>query len=152
MLRLLIIGIGNPLRSDDGLGWRVAGDLLRELLPDGIQVIAAQQLTPELSELASRAQQVLFIDAACSGEPGTFKCDEITPASAAGHSHALEPAGLLKLAQQLYGRSPQAHLLTIAAESFATGDTLSTTVTTALPALKAQIRKFMEGNAKEENG
>jgi len=152
MVRILIVGIGNPLRSDDGLGWHVARELLRELARglanDDIQVVATQQLTPEISDMASGAELVLFIDAARSGNPGTLKCERITPAAPASrHSHDLSPAGILKLAQELYGRCPSAYILTVAGESFATGDTLSATATAAIPALKAQIWDFIDGSA-----
>jgi hydrogenase maturation protease len=148
MARILIVGIGNPLRSDDGLGWHVARERLRELARDDIQVVATQQLTPEISDMASRAELVLFIDAARSGNPGTLRCEQITPAAPAGrHSHDLSPAGILKLAQELYGRCPAAYILTVAGESFATGDTLSAAVAGAIPALKAQIRLFIDGSA-----
>jgi len=144
MARILIIGIGNPLRSDDGLGWRVAQELSGELGRDDVRVVAAQQLTPEMSEMASRAELVLFLDAAQSGEPGTLQCSEIGPAAPPGrHSHDLSPAGVLKLAQELYGRCPRSYLLTIAAESFADGDTLSASVAAAVPALKTRIRSFI---------
>jgi hydrogenase maturation protease len=146
MARILIVGIGNPLRSDDGLGWHVARELARGLVRDDIQVVAAHQLTPEISERASRAELVLFIDAAQSGEPGTLQCEQIVPSAPSGrHSHELTPAGVLQLAQELYGRCPPAYLLTIAAESFDTGDTLSAAVVGALPELKKRIRNFVEG-------
>jgi len=152
MIRILIVGIGNPLRSDDGLGWHVARELLHELARglanDDVQVVATQQLMPEISDRASRAELVLFIDAARSGNPGTLKCEQIAPAAPASrHSHDLTPAGILKLAQELYGRCPAAYLLTVAGESFVTGDTLSATVAAAIPALNAKIRDFIDGNA-----
>jgi len=151
MARILIVGIGNPLRSDDGLGWHVAHELSRELLRDDVQVIATQQLTPEISDSVSRAELVLFIDAAQSGEPGTLRCEQIVPAGAPGrHSHSLSPATVLGMAQELYGRCPPAHLLTIAAESFATGDTLSASVSAAVPALKANVCSLI-GAAKQED-
>ena len=146
MARILIIGIGNPLRSDDGLGWHIARELSRELPRDDVQVMATQQLTPEVSDFVSRAELVLFIDAAQDGEPGTLRCEPIVPADAPGrHSHSLSPAGVLKLAQELYGRCPAAYLLTIAAESFDTGDSLSASVTAAAPALKANVCSLIGG-------
>jgi len=153
MARILIVGVGNPLRSDDGLGWHVARELSREVLDDEIHVIATQQLTPEISDFASHAQQVLFIDAAHGGKPGTFKCERIMPSAAPSrHSHDLSPAGILQLAQELYGRCPPAYLLTIAGESFATGDALSAAVAASVPALKAQICHFMDRRGEEDPG
>jgi hydrogenase maturation protease len=152
MVRILIVGIGNPLRSDDGLGWHVARELLRELARglahDDLQVVATQQLTPEISDMASRAELVLFIDAARSGNPGILKCEQITPAAPTSrHSHDLSPAGILKLAQDLYGRCPASYILTVAGESFATGDSLSAKVTATIPTLKARLWDFIDGSA-----
>jgi Ni,Fe-hydrogenase maturation factor len=39
-MRTLIIGMGNPLRGYDGLGWDVASKLSSELRRDDIQVLA----------------------------------------------------------------------------------------------------------------
>ena len=148
MARILIVGIGNRLRSDDAVGWQLASELSREIARDDVQFIALQQLTPELAEIASRAQRVLFVDAATKGEPGTLKLGEITPGSSSRHSHEFSPAGVLQLAHDLYGRSPRAYLLTIAGESFSTGDSLSPKVATALPKAKMEIARFIaiDGN------
>ena len=101
-MRTLIIGIGNPLRGDDGLGWDVAGELSSELRRDDVQVLATHQLTPELSDLVSRADLVLFIDATRSEDPGTMRCQQVLPvAPPARHSHALCPATLLSMAERL---------------------------------------------------
>jgi len=56
----LVIGIGNPLRGDDGIGWRLAA-----LLPAraGLAVRCSQQLTPELAEELAAVERVLFLDA-----------------------------------------------------------------------------------------
>jgi len=43
----LIIGIGNPLRSDDGVGWVVAEQLTRDSDASS-DVLTVYQLTPEL--------------------------------------------------------------------------------------------------------
>jgi len=56
----LVIGIGNPLRGDDGIGWRLAA-----LMPAraGLAVRCRQQLTPELAEELASVERVLFLDA-----------------------------------------------------------------------------------------
>lgn len=150
-MRTLIIGIGNPLRGDDGLGWDVASELSSELLRDDVQVLATHQLTPELSDLVSRAERVLFIDAARCGEPGTLKCHRVLPvARPARHSHALSPATLLSMAERLYGCCPVAYLLTIAGYSFDTGEPLSAAVSNALPALCAQLHRLIDIDPKNQ--
>lgn len=150
-MRTLIIGIGNPLRGDDGLGWDVASDLSSELRRDDVQILATHQLTPELSDLVSRADRVLFIDAARRGDPGTLKCQPVLPvAPPARHSHALSPATLLSMAERLYGRCPAAYLLTIAGDSFDTGESLSAAVSNALPSLRAQLHRLIDIDPKNQ--
>jgi hypothetical protein len=48
--RVLIIGYGNPLRTDDGLGWRAAYRLAASLKDAPVEALAVHQLTPELGE------------------------------------------------------------------------------------------------------
>ena len=48
---ILILGYGNPLRSDDALGQRVAQALRQRLKGGDFQVQTAYQLTPELVDL-----------------------------------------------------------------------------------------------------
>src|SRR5271166_6728975 len=76
----LIIGYGNPLRGDDGLGWQVASELAK-CVDALISVLAVQQLTPELAEPVSDADLVIFVDACCDGEPGSWRCESIRPGS-----------------------------------------------------------------------
>ena len=135
----------------------MARELLRELQPQvsggesgDIHVVAAHQLTPEMAELVSRAERVLFVDAARRGQPGSLLCSRVAPVETLGrYSHELSPATVLKLAEQLYGRCPPAWLLTIAGENFETGDAMSLAVVAALPALKAQVRRFVDGGEME---
>lgn len=151
MIRLLIIGFGNPLRSDDALGWHIAQELLRGPIPADVRVIAAQQLTPEMSEVASRTEEILFVDAARQGEAGRLICEQLEPAaSSARHTHDLSPAMVLGLAKALYGRSPGAHLLTVAGGSFETGEAMSPAVLAAIPALMQRIRMFVDGDRDQE--
>jgi hypothetical protein len=65
----LLIAIGNPLRGDDGVAWRLAEQAGR--LRPAMAVRSVQQLTPELSAELLLASRLLFIDAwlAPGGEP-----------------------------------------------------------------------------------
>jgi hydrogenase maturation protease len=145
MVRVLIVGFGNPLRSDDGVGWHVAQLLSGDLSRVDVQVVARQQLTPEIADFASRAERVLFVDAARTGKPGSLAYRKVVPADLPeSYSHELSPASVLKLAEKLYGRCPPSFLFTIAGENFATGDVMSQAVSSAIPALLAQVRQFID--------
>ena len=63
----LVIGYGNTLRGDDGIGPAVAEAVAALGLP-GVRVIVAHQLTPELAADLADAQLVVFVDAAVGGE------------------------------------------------------------------------------------
>jgi hydrogenase maturation protease len=136
----LIIGYGNPLRGDDGIGWHVSQELAAHLQDPDIEVLPCHQLTPELAEKISHAQLVLFIDATCEGSPGEWSCDEIRPdCEAAIFSHNASPSGLLRLVRSLYGVAPPAWLFTVCGNSFEYGESLSPAVRKCLPDLLAKI-------------
>src|ERR1044072_3449496 len=65
----LVIGYGNELRGDDGVGPRVARAVQQLSLPH-VRVLVQHQLTPELAEDISRARAVVFVDAAIDCEVG----------------------------------------------------------------------------------
>jgi hydrogenase maturation protease len=77
----------------------------------------------------------VFIDADAKGKPGEIHRRPVRPQVPASTSftHTCTPSGLLASAQQLYGRHPQAIVITVTAQSFEFGDTLSPIVSTALP-------------------
>ena len=140
MTRVLILGYGNPLRSDDGLGWQVAVQLLRTTSVPEVAVLPCPQLTVELAEPISRAECVLFIGGVREGAPGEFRCREMEPvAGAASFTHELSPQLLLGIARDLYGAFPEAYLLSISGESFEAGKSLSAAVEARIPELEARV-------------
>jgi hydrogenase maturation protease len=130
----LVIGYGNPLRQDDGLGWEVAARLRAEDLP-GVDVVACHQLTPELAEPISRAERVIFVDICQGAEPGRVKCRPLTPDSAAelAFSHQVRPGALLHLARELYGACPPAWVVTVDGAAFGYHAALSPLVLNSIP-------------------
>lgn len=82
---LLILGLGNVLCADDGLGI-VAVERLREEydLPDGVQVLDGGTLGMSLLSWLSDARDVILVDAIRDdGPPGTLvhlTGDEVAPA------------------------------------------------------------------------
>ena len=141
MAATLIIGYGNPLRGDDGLGWHAAQQLasLREL--HDIDIVACHQLTPELAEPVSQAALVIFVDAAQEGAPGMFTERWIAPdpAGLMAFSHHLTPARLLACALTWYGTCPTAVVLSVAGAYFGCSEALSPPMLTALPRVVACV-------------
>jgi hydrogenase maturation protease len=122
--RLLVLGYGNTLRGDDGVGPKVAEDLAALNLP-GVQAIAAPLLTPELAEPVANSGFVAFVDAALDAGSEV----ELRPLKPAASSqlmaHAADPPTLLALARDLFGRAPDACCLAIPVENIGIGEGLS---------------------------
>ena len=145
--RALLIGYGNTLRGDDGLGPHVAERLAADLIPPDRRV-ACHELVPELVVPVSEADLVVFVDASRDRRPGEIACARIAPVPAGpqvAFSHALTPATLLALARDLYAASPTAWLLSVGAAAFDYTEGLSPTVLATLPALRDQLRALLAG-------
>src|ERR1700694_1773272 len=106
---ILIIGIGNPLRSDDGLGWAVA-DQLSQGGNVGCDIRRVHQLTPELAQLMAAANLVVMIDASHEGEPGELRIRTLSSSASAYPgavgTHYTTPEELAALTAEVYGQCP----------------------------------------------
>jgi hydrogenase maturation protease len=132
---VLVVGYGNSLRGDDGVGWHAARLLAADPRLGGARVLARHQLVPELATDVSRASLVVLVDASADGDPGSVSVRPISPrpATPATWSHHLDPETLAGLAEALYGAVPKIVLVAVAAGSLAEGDDLSSTLQQALP-------------------
>ena len=131
--RVLVIGCGNPLRGDDGLGWHVT-QALSNLNLEHLEVITRHQLTPELAEEIAAKDRVIFVDATLETQPGKMITRELEPKSATGTlTHHVTPESLLALAQTLYGRVPFATAIAVGVSSLEHSEQLSPEVSAAMP-------------------
>ncbi len=142
---VLVIGVGNIFRGDDGVGLMVAARLqemgladvtVREQSGEGTSLIAAWE----------NAAYVIVVDAVQSGaEPGTIYRLDVTekpiPAEYGSHfsGHAFGVAGAVEMAR-LLGKLPQ-RLIVYGIEglSFTTGQGLSVEVEGVLETAVQQI-------------
>jgi len=141
----LVIGFGNPLRTDDGIGWR-AVEQLRGHYTDqaAIDFIACHQLYPELCETIAAASCVLFIDAVEIGIPGQVEIRSLEPRSLpSAFTHELDPASVLASTLDLYGEIPPARLITVCGQSFAVGTQLTPAVEGSLSHLHRLIEQLL---------
>ena len=121
---LLVIGYGNTLRRDDGVGPRVADAVAALALP-GVRALACPLLTPELADPVSRARVAIFVDAAVDA-PREVQLRKLAPADTSQiMAHAASPATLLALARDVFGHAPEAWWLTIPVEDLGIGEELS---------------------------
>jgi hydrogenase maturation protease len=138
----LIIGIGNPLRSDDGLGWAVAEQLSQDSNP-GYVIRMVHQLTPELAQWMEAASRVIMIDANREGEPGELHVRPLSPYAqpAAVGTHHTTPEELVVLTAAVYGRCPPIVVVTMTGANFGIGEQLSPIVAQRIPLVSAAVRQ-----------
>ncbi|MEZ4670599.1 MAG: hydrogenase maturation protease [Anaerolineae bacterium] len=135
---ILVIGYGNLLRADDGIGC-VAAQWLEQRHGDW-QVQISHQLVPEMVTGLAKADQVIFIDAREGGQAGTVICEPLEPQDGGGaFTHHVSPAGLLSAAQELYGATPQGWIISVVGAVFDYCERLSPALSTKLPALLDEI-------------
>jgi hydrogenase maturation protease len=116
--RTLVLGYGNPGRQDDGLGPAVAAGIERLGWPN-LTAFDTYQLNIEDAMDVAEHDVVWFVDAAKTG-PSPYAVHEVAPDSSIEFtSHLVRPEALLAIAQQCYGKSPQAFMLAIRGYEFA---------------------------------
>jgi len=125
MKRPVVIGYGNPLRQDDGMGWRAAELLEEKLAPGTADITECHQLTPELAAMLAGAPLVLFLDAAVNDVPGSVRYQPVDPQPPSAWSHHLSPGQLLALSEQVNGSAPAAFLVSGGALRTDIGDGLT---------------------------
>jgi len=121
---LLVIGYGNTLRADDGVGPRVA-EAVEAMGWPGVRTLVAQQLSPEHADPVSKTDTVVFVDAAVDA-PQEVQLRPLEPGGSSQlMAHAADPRTLLALARDVFGRAPKAWWLTIPAVEMAFSESLS---------------------------
>jgi hydrogenase maturation protease len=144
-IRLLVLGLGNILCGDDGLGAvAIARIGARYEIPEGMTVLDGGTLGLSLLPYLEDAEKVILVDAInAEGPPGSFvrlEGDEVGPAVAGRLSvHQVGVADLLDAARWR-GRLPEELvLLGLVPESLDVGVTRSARVEAGLPGLVARV-------------
>ena len=105
MADVVVIGVGNRMRSDDGAGPAVL-DRLREAAPSGVALVESMGDVAQILDAWSGARRVVIVDAVMSGSPP-------------GTVHELDGRGGIPASW----RSPSSHLIGLA-EAIELGDSL----------------------------
>jgi hydrogenase maturation protease len=149
----LVIGLGNPLRGDDGVGVQVAELLAGQALPDGVEVVDGGTGGLDLVNLMEGWPRVILIDAAhVDGSPGEFvrfTPDETRLLDETEHV-SIHEAGLgdaLLLAQVLGVLPGEVVIYGVQPATLEWRRGLSPQVEAALPALVAAVRSEVVATA-----
>ena len=121
-MRTLVIGVGNLLRCDDGVGIHVADKISQ--LGLGIDAIDVGLGSVEILEAMKGYDKVFIVDATVTGsKPGTVHIVEMSKGEAPlniTHSHGVDILTTLRLGERLYDGLPEVTLIGVEA-----GDTIS---------------------------
>ena len=152
--RVLVIGYGNALRTDDGVGWHAARMLVGDPRLGEAGVVAEHQLEPELAFDMSTAGLVILVDASTATPPGTVTVRRlaepagVAPAAGPGaSSHHIDPELLLALARELYGAAPEAFVVSVGVAEMGPGESLTPPVGAALPAVADTVARLIAEHA-----
>ncbi len=115
--RILVIGYGNPGRQDDGLGPAAAAAIENIGWPNVTTSDNYQLVIEDAVEIAAH-DVIWFVDASCEGD-APCALSRLSPAfDITFTSHLLKPETLLAIAHQQFGKSPEAHLVSIRGYEF----------------------------------
>ena len=141
---IVVIGVGNDYRSDDGVGVVIARRL-RAQLPSEIKIIEATGEGVSLLDAWQGATSVVVLDAAHSGaRPGTIHrfdaSTEPIPSAFLNYStHAFSVAEAVELSRVLHELPPHLIVYGIEGSNFEAGVGLSPAVEMALDSVIDQV-------------
>jgi hydrogenase maturation protease len=150
-MSVLVLGLGNPWRGDDGIGPRVVEELTRRGLPEDVTALDGGAGGLDLLYVLEGWERVVVVDAADVGrEPGRFvrfTPDEVRLAKATDR-FSLHRAGLseaLALAGALGRDLPEMVIFGVQPAEIGWREGLSPAVQAALPALADAVIKEIKG-------
>ena len=147
--KILLIGIGNSGRGDDGLGWAFLDAVQQEKNLEA-ELIYKYQLNIEDAELISNADKVLFIDADNRKWENGYNMEKCKPKDSFEFTtHALSPGVIIALSQNLYDHVPEAYVLSIEGEEWELREGLGSN---AKQNLKKALEFFKNSTFLKEKG
>ncbi|MEV5955338.1 hydrogenase maturation protease [Streptomyces sp. NPDC051987] len=151
--RVVVIGVGNPLRGDDGIGPAVV-EALRDRVPDDTVLAVSDGEPARLLDLWDGADTVIVVEALRTRPARPGELHVLTAAEAAGHprstasTHAFGLGGCLALAKALDRLPPRLVVHAVEVADVELGARLSEEVRRALPELTdraaASVRQAYE--------
>jgi len=145
--KVVILGIGNVLLTDEGIGVHVANELMKKELPSNISVVEGGTDGFRLLNVITEADRLIVIDAVKGGgKPGTiyrFNIEDVKNAPS-GFKTSVHQIGILEVIDlsNLIGKTPKTTIIGIEPKSLEMSLELS-------PEIKEKIPKIIELVLKE---
>jgi hydrogenase maturation protease len=149
--KTLVVGLGNPILGDDGIGWRVAESLQAKF--PFVEVVCLALGGLSLMERLIGYQQVIIIDAiqtqqAPIGQVASFRLEELADMST-GHTTAVHDTSLqtaIKLGKVMGAQLPE-DIFIVAIEAMRTynfSEELTPAVEAAIPLATQAVMNILE--------
>jgi hydrogenase maturation protease len=156
--QILLLGYGNPDRQDDGVAWHVLHALGQRLnlpvpdsyedefpLNDRIDFTFYLQLTPEMAEDLAHYERVCFVDAHTGNIAEEIKFQAVEGEfQHSPFTHHLTAQSLLSMCKTLYGKTPEARLLSVRGYQFEFERSLSERTAALVPQAVAEILTWLK--------
>jgi len=145
--KVLILGVGNLILKDEGVGVHVVKEMENKKLPPGVEVIDGGTATMDLLSIIYESERIIVIDALTSGgEPGTiYRClpEDLMDAHERPLSlHQVELLDVLLMARQLGGHASVV-IIGVEPKEISCGMELTPEVKAAVPkAIKATFKEL----------
>lgn len=119
---MLVIGVGNDLRRDDGVGRVVASTIEAMELP-GVSVMTRSQLVPELVEAMAGSDRVVVVDASIGSTSITTRL--VAAGTDTAMTHHGSPESLVSLARTIGLELPDVYVVGVPAADLGLGEGLT---------------------------
>lgn len=140
--KIVVLGVGNLLLSDEGIGVHVVNKLMKMALPPEVEVIEGGVYGLGLMNVVTRTERLIVIDAVKGGgPPGSiyrFGIEDLTTTPDA-YKMSVHEIGILELIRlsQLVGQTPKTTIIGVEPKSLKMGMELS-------PEIEAKVPRIIE--------
>ena len=153
--KIVVLGVGNLLLSDEGVGVHVAHRLMEMRLPPGVQVVEGGTDGFRLMNVVVESDRLIVVDAVKGGAtPGSiYRFDiEDAPSFPMAYKTSVHQIGILEVIHlsELVGKTPETTIIGVEPKSLDMGMALSPEVEAKLPRvieliLEEAKRPFKDG-------
>jgi len=155
-MKTLVLGIGNTLLTDEGVGVHVLGHLEAEPLPEDVELLDGGTLSFTLAGPIEEADALVVVDAAnLKSSPGTlqvFKGEAMDAFLMGNRKSSVHEVGLtdLRAIAILAGHWPERRaLVAIQPQAVDWGEVPTPAVAAAIPAAAEAVRDLIQGWHRE---
>lgn len=147
MNRLLVLGIGNMLLTDDGVGVFAAQELMKETWPEQVNICEGGTFTHDIFGIFKGYTHLLVLDVVhAGGAPGTlYRLDEdalIKDEKQRLSIHDIDLVDSLRMAELYFGNRAELHVLGMEPYDYTTWNIgLSPVIQEVFPKFIEQARK-----------